>query len=317
MHRLVLVTGATGYVGGRLVPPIVSCGYGVRCLVRKPEQARNQLAPSVEIVAGDLLDRDSAMSAMRGVDTAFYLVHALRAGGDIWRDEITAADNFARAAKQAGVRRIIFLGGLGDALGHPEHLSPHLATRQAVGRILRESGVQTLEFRASIIIGSGSMSFEMIRTLVDRLPVMVTPLWVNRLAQPIGIEDVISYLVAAIEVLIHESAVLEIGGSDRGSYRDLMREYARQRGLHRLMIPVPFLSPRLSGLWLSIVTPLRARVGRRLLEGVRTDTVVNDDHARVLFPEIHPRDYREAIRRALSNEDREAAGPSIMPRAAA
>ena len=178
-------------------------------------------------------------------------MHALGFGGDLWREETEAAEHFARAAERAGVRRIVYLGGLGDAT----RLSPHLATRQAVGKILRDSGVQTLEFRASIILGSGSLSFEMIRALVERLPVMVTPRWVQRQAQPIAIEDVIAYLVASIDVVLDESVWIEIGGADRASYLDLMREYARQRGLHRAILRVPLLTPRLSGLWLALVTP--------------------------------------------------------------
>ena len=176
-----------------------------------------------------------------------------------------------------------------------------------LGRILRDSAVQTLEFRASIILGSGSLSFEMIRALVERLPVMVTPRWVQRQAQPIAIEDVIAYLVASIDVVLDESVWIEIGGADRASYLDLMREYARQRGLHRAILRVPLLTPRLSGLWLALVTPLHARVGRRLLESVRNDTVVTDDRAQRVFPQIRPRGFREAIRRALSSEDREFA----------
>jgi uncharacterized protein YbjT (DUF2867 family) len=301
MSRLVLVTGATGYVGGRLVRPLLSRGYRVRCLVRRPEQARARLPSAVEIAGGDLLDDATIAPALAGVDTAFYLVHALGSGGDLWREETQAATNFARAAEHTGVRRIVYLGALGEAA----RLSPHLATRQAVGRILRDSGAETIELRASIIVGSGSLSFEMIRALVERLPVMVTPRWVQRRAQPIGIEDVIAYLVSAVDVDVAagDDGPIEIGGSDQASYLDLLREYARQRGLRRAMIRVPLLSPGLSGLWLGLVTPLHAGVGRQLLEGVRNDTVVTSDRAHTLFPAIRPRGFREAIRRALANED--------------
>jgi uncharacterized protein YbjT (DUF2867 family) len=213
-----------------------------------------------------------------------------------------AARTFGEAAREAGVSRIVYLGGLGSG---PE-LSPHLASRQEVGRILRASGVPTVELRASIVIGSGSLSFEMIRTLVSRLPVMVTPRWTRSLAQPISIEDVVAYLVAAGRMEIPESVVYEIGGGEAVSYLDLMREFARQRGLRRLIIPVPVLSPRLSSLWLGLVTPLVAHVGRELIDSVRNDTVVEDDRARRDFP-VRPRGYREAIARALRNEDREFA----------
>jgi len=240
---------------------------------------------------------------MAGIDTAFYLVHALGSGGDLWKEETEAAENFAKAAEHARVRRIVYLGGLA-AKGSA---SPHLATRREVGRILRAHSVGTIEFRASIIIGSGSVSFELIRALVERLPVMVTPKWVTRQAQPIAIEDVIAYLLASIEVSTDTSEEIEIGGADRASYRDLMREYARQRGLRRAMLKVPVLTPWLSGLWLALVTPLKARIGRQLLEGMRSDSVVTSGRARELFPAIKPLGYREAIQRALRNEEREFA----------
>jgi uncharacterized protein YbjT (DUF2867 family) len=303
MRRLILVTGATGYVGGRLVPALVDRGYRVRCLVRRPSEARSRLPRDTEIVGGDLRDRATLGAAMAGVDTAFYLVHALGSGGDLWREETEAARNFATAAESEQIRRIVYLGGLAA----PDAVSPHLATRREVGRILRAQRVAAVEFRASIILGSGSLSFELIRALVERLPVMVTPKWVSREAQPIAIEDVIAYLLGAIEIPVGASERIEIGGSDRASYRDLMREYARQRGLHRAMVKVPVLTPWLSGLWLGLVTPLNARIGRQLLEGMRSDSVVTGGRARELFPEIRPRGYREAIRRALANEEREFA----------
>jgi uncharacterized protein YbjT (DUF2867 family) len=208
------------------------------------------------------------------------------------------AERFAAAAGQAGVKRIIYLGGLGRG----DALSPHLASRQEVGRILRESAVPTIEFRASIVIGSGSISFELVRGLVEKLPVMVTPRWVDTPTQPIGIEDVVAYLVAALDRPVEEPVVYEIGGPDRVSYGDLMREYARLRGLKRTMIRVPVLSPRLSGLWLGLVTPVYAQVGRELIEGVRNPTVVEDGRARRDF-DVRPRGVREILSRALVNED--------------
>jgi uncharacterized protein YbjT (DUF2867 family) len=303
MSRLVLVTGATGYVGGRLLAPLLSRGHRVRCLARRPREARRRLPAGVDIVGGDVLQPETLSQAMSGVDTAFYLVHSLGSNRDIWREEADAATNFAHAAEYARVRRIIYLG----ALGGDRPLSPHLMTRREVGRILRSGGIPVIEFQASIILGSGSLSFEMIRALIERLPVMVTPRWVTQDAQPIAIDDVVEYLVSAIEIPLRQNEVVEIGGADRASYLDLLREYARQRGLHRSMIRVPILSLRLSGLWLALITPLHARVGRRLLESVRSDTVVTSVRARELFPAIHPRSVREAIERALANEDREFA----------
>jgi uncharacterized protein YbjT (DUF2867 family) len=225
------------------------------------------------------------------------------ASGTDYRDaDRRGAEAFGAAARAAGVRRIVYLGGLGRG----EELSGHLSSRQEVGRVLARSGVPTLELRASIVIGSGSTSFEMIRALVDRLPVMVTPRWVGTLTQPIAIEDVLEYLVEAADVDLTGGRVVEIGGAERVSYGDLMREYARQRGLRRLMIPVPVLSPRLSSLWLGLVTPVYARVGRELVEGLRNETVVRDPSAAELF-RVRPRGAREAIARALANEDREFA----------
>jgi uncharacterized protein YbjT (DUF2867 family) len=218
------------------------------------------------------------------------------------RDRL-GAENFARAARAAGVRRIVYLGGLGDEEGE---LSPHLRSRHEVGSILRASGVPVIEFRASIVIGSGSLSFEMLRALVERLPVMVTPRWVRVKAQPIAIGDLLAYLEAALDLETEESRVYEIGGSERVSYGELMGEYARQRRLRRFMIPVPVLTPRLSSLWLGLVTPLYARVGRALIESICHETVVRDDRALQDFA-VKPMGVQQAIANALANEDREYA----------
>jgi len=228
-------------------------------------------------------------------------VHSMGSAGDFRAEDQRAAENFARAAEAAGVRRIVYLGGLGAQTG----LSPHLASRQEVGQVLRDSAVTTVELRASIIVGSGSLSFEMIRALVEKLPVLVTPRWVARLAQPIAIDDVLAYLVAAADAPVAGSAVVEIGGPDRVAYLDLMKEYARQRGLRRFFLRVPVLTPRLSSLWLALVTPLYARVGRKLIDSLRHDTVVESPLAAELFPEIRPLGVAPAIARARANEDRE------------
>ncbi|HYL31379.1 MAG TPA: SDR family oxidoreductase [Gemmatimonadales bacterium] len=294
----ILLTGATGYVGGRLLRALEAEGRPVRCLARRPEHLRQRVGPATEIVAGDLLDPASLSPAVAGVHTAFYLVHSMGTGGSYAEEDRAAAANFAAAARAAGVRRIVYLGGL----GHGTRLSTHLASRQEVGRILRESGVPTIEFRAAIVLGSGSLSFEMIRSLVETLPVMITPRWVATPTQPIGIEDLIAYLVEAVDLAGEQSAVFEIGGPDRVSYGDLMREYARQRGLRRLFITVPVLTPRLSSLWLGLVTPVYAGVGRELIDGLRNETVVRDDAARRVF-RVRPRGMAEAMARALANED--------------
>ena len=298
-----LVTGATGYIGGRLVRALHERGERVRCMARQPEAARARLHREVEVVRGDVLDPSSLASALAGVHTAFYLVHAMATPGEFAREEREGAQNFAAAARSAGVRRIIYLGGLGGDAG----LSPHLASRHAVGRLLRDSGVPVIELRASVIIGSGSLSFELVRALVERLPVLLTPRWVSQRTQPIAIADVIDYLVASADLPLEESMVVEIGGRDRVSYLELMREYAAQRGLRRLFVRVPVLTPWLSSRWLGLVTPVYARVGRKLIDSLRNETVVTSPRAAELFPQVAPRDMKAAIAQALANEDREFA----------
>ena len=302
-RRVLLVAGASGYVGGRLVRALAERGERVRCLARRPQDLAARVPRGVEVVGGDVLEAASLEVALAGVDTAFYLVHAMGSRRDFEEEDRLGASSFAQAARAAGVRRIVYLGGLGRATD----LSPHLASRQEVGRTLRESGVTTIELRASIILGSGSLSYEMIRALVERLPVLVTPRWVQQLTQPIAIEDVIAYLVASPDAAVAESEVVEIGGPDQVSYLDLMREHARQRGLHRLIIRVPVLTPWLSSLWLGLVTPVYARVGRKLIDSLRNETVVTSARAAALFPVIRPRGTREALERARANEDGEFA----------
>jgi uncharacterized protein YbjT (DUF2867 family) len=298
---LIALTGATGYIGGRLLRALEARGDRVRCLSRRPEYLATRVGPGTEVVVGDVSRPRTLRPALRGVETAYYLVHSMGYGGSFAEVDRKAAASFARAARAEGVRRIVYLGGLGEG-----DLSEHLASRHEVGRILRESGVPTIEFRASIVIGSGSASFEMLRALVERLPVMVTPRWVGTRAQPIAIEDVLSYLLAALDYEPNGGEVFEIGGSDVCSYLDLMHEYADRRGLRRHMVPVPVLTPRLSSLWLHLVTPVYAGIGRELVDSLRNETVVNDPRALEVFP-VRPRSAAEAIARALVNEDHEIA----------
>jgi uncharacterized protein YbjT (DUF2867 family) len=301
MKPLILITGATGYVGGQLLNALLAAEHRVRCLTRRPEVMRAQALAGAEVVAGDVLDASSVCAAMEGVHTAYYLVHSMDSAGSFEEQDRAAAQIFGDAARQAGVHRIVYLGGLGSA---SRKLSAHLRSRHEVGDILRSSGVPVIEFRASIVIGSGSLSFEMIRALVERLPVMIAPRWVSVSAQPIAIADVVSYLLAALELPAGgTSKVLEIGGPDQVSYGGLMREYARQRGLKRLVISVPVLTPRLSSLWLGLITPLYVRVGRKLIDSVRHATVIEDPSALSAF-DIRPVGYREAIAAAMRTDGR-------------
>lgn len=300
--HVILVTGASGYVGGRLVAALEARGEHVRCLARTPAYLAGRFFPSTEIVPGDVLDPGSLRAALDGVHTAYYLVHAMGSKAAFEERDRVGALNFARAARRHGGRRVVYLGGLGG----PDDLSPHLASRHEVGSILASQGPPTIEFRASIIIGSGSLSFELIRALVNRLPVMITPRWVRAMAQPIAIGDVIAYLLHGLDLETDGNEVFEVGGPERVTYGELMREYARQIGVRRVMIPVPLLTPRLSSLWLGLVTPLYARVGRKLIDSLRNDTVVHDARALECFP-VRPLGVRQAIARALEEEDRQMA----------
>lgn len=300
--RLILLTGASGYVGGRLRGVLEAQGKRLRCISRRPEYLRPRVDASTEVVEADVLDRASLDTALKGVHTAYYLVHSMGSLGSFEEMDRRGAEIFAQAAKAAGVQRIIYLGGLGS---DDENLSAHLRSRHEVGEVLRSSGAIVIEFRASIVIGSGSLSFEMIRSLCERLPMMITPRWVNVPAQPIAISDLIDYLLAALDIDLDESRIVEIGGRDQVSYGQIMRTYARVRGMKVRMIPVPLLTPWLSSLWLGLVTPLYARIGRRLIESIVHATVVRDDSAKLF--DLQPMGIDEAISQALANEDQEFA----------
>jgi len=296
------VTGATGYVGGRLVPRLLAEGYRVRCLARSPEKLDGRpWRDRVDVVRGDVLDPSTLGPFLDGLHAIYYLVHAMAEGerGFEERDR-RAARGTARAAAGAGVKRIIYLGGLGET---GEHLSRHLASRRETGRALREGPVPVTELRAAVIVGSGSMSFEMIRALVERLPVMLTPRWVNTRCQPIAIGDVLRYLVGCLAEERTAGAAFDIGGAEVLTYRDMMLGYARARGLKRIMLPVPVLSPRLSSYWVDLITPIPASYARPLIQGLRNEVVVRDDRIRGLVP-FEPMGYEEAVRRAMALTDR-------------
>ena len=296
----ILLTGATGYVGGRLLHEFEERDVPVRCMTRRPEALKDAISETTEIVKGDVLDEASLVGTMNGIKIAYYLIHSMGSDEDFEEKDRQGALNFGREAQRAGVERIIYLGGLGD---ESEELSSHLRSRMEVGECLRQFGIPVLEFRASIVLGSGSLSFEMIRTLVERLPIMITPRWVDVTAQPIGITDLLSYLEAGSEIEVKQHEIIEIGGTDRVSYGDIMAEYARQRNLKRTTIRIPFLTPRLSSLWLGLVTPVYARIGRKLIDSIRHPTVVQDDRAGIRFPAIRPTSMPHAIAEALRNED--------------
>jgi len=296
--RQILLTGASGYVGSRLWPMLETQGYRVRCMARNPEKLHNQVGSETEVVKGNVLDIGSLHQALKGVWAAYYMIHSMNDTGDFETKEYTGANNFVQAAQLAGVQRIIYLGGLGD---ETQELSKHLRSRHGVGCIFQKSGIPTLEFRASAIIGTGSLSFELVRALVDRLPVMITPRWVAVPTQPIAIDDLLAYLLEALDLSVDLYDVYEIGGTDVVSYGDLMRVYARLRGRRLLIVPVPVLTPYLSSLWLGLVTPLYARVGRKLIEGVAHVTVVKDKRALQVFS-VQPMGVEDAVRFAMESE---------------
>jgi len=295
---LILLTGGSGYVGGRLIPLLEKQRVRLRCLARSLEKMRPRVQPGTEIVQGDVLDLASLDRALQGVETAYYLVHLMSGSKDFEKEDRQAATNFAQGARNAGVRRIIYLGGLGDDADPT--LSPHLRSRHEVGQILRDSGVETIEFRASLVIGTGSLSFDLVKSLTDRLPVMLCPRWLTTPTQPIAVDDVLAYLLVAKDLPPGESRIFEIGSPDVTTYGGMIREYARQKGLRRWLISVPVLTPYLSSLWLALVTPAKFEVGRHLIEGLKNPTVIRDKEALIMFPSIRSMGLPEAIQRALT-----------------
>jgi uncharacterized protein YbjT (DUF2867 family) len=269
----------------------------VRVLVRDPIrlQGRSWLS-KVDVVQGDVLQPDTLDVALVGIDSAYYLIHSMRSGDDFHERDIRAARNFGAAAQRQGVKRIVYLGGLGD---RESDLSQHLRSRQQTGDALRESAVPVTEFRAGVIVGSGSLSFEMIRYLTERVPIMICPRWVYTRVQPISIRDTLEYLVSALKTPASAGQIIEIGGAQVITYRDMMLGYSRARGLRRYLIPVPVLTPQLSSYWVHWVTPVPSDIARPLIEGLRNEVIVHDDTSHKLFPNIQPVTYEVAVNRAL------------------
>jgi uncharacterized protein YbjT (DUF2867 family) len=301
---MILVTGVTGYVGGRLVPRLLEAGYPVRCFVRDPDRLLGYpWLDQVEVVQGDALDRDSLARAMRGVSTAYYLIHGMKGGkADAGRD-LQAARNFAAAAAETRLERIIYLGELVDPASD---LSPYLRARHETGHILRQSGVPVTEFRAGMIVGSGSALFEMIRYLVERQPLLICPRWFYTKAQPVAIRDVLAYLVGALRTPDSAGKLVEIGGATCLSYAEMLAGFAEERGLKRILIPMPVYAPSLSAYWVHMITPIHGSIILPLIEGLHAESLVQDDLARKLFPEIEPLDFRTAVRLALERVQSDA-----------
>lgn len=296
MPQHILLTGATGYIGGRLAPRLLGRGHTLRCLVRDPDRlAGLDWTDRAEMVEGDVLKPDTLPSAMEGVDTAYYLIHSMAAGEGFAERDRRAAENFGRAAKAAGVGRVIYLGGIEPA---GNDTSTHLQSRLETGEVLRQAGPPLTEFRAAVIVGSGSASFELIRHLTERVPVMITPKWVLTETQPIAIRDVLCYLMDALDIPETTGRVVEIGGPEVLTYEEMFKTYAAVRGLKRTVVHVPFLTPKLSSLWAGLVTPISPAIARPLIEGLKSEVVVTNPSGMDLF-NVEPLPYEAAVRLAL------------------
>ena len=294
-NRLILVTGANGFIGRRLVVELLRRGYRVRCMDRRPSQH----PAGTEQVIGDLLLPESLNDALDGIDTAYYLVHSMGQGrGDFATKDRQAASNFVAAAEQAGVRRVIYLGGLGET---GDNLSHHLASRLEVARILQGGSFSTTFLRAAVIIGSGGASYEMVRSLVERLPVMITPRWVSTRSQPIAVGDVIAYLAGCLEEPRTAGQTFDIGGPDILTYREMMERFAAIEGKRLLLIPVQVLTPKLSSYWVGLVTPVKPAIAIALIEGLKNEVICRDNRIQELVP-IRLTSYDEAIRAALAEQ---------------
>lgn len=295
----ILVTGATGFVGSNLIPALLAAGYDVRALTRSPEAARETIDSRVEVLGGDLVEPATLPGVFDDVDLAFYLVHSLGSGTSFADADRRAARNFSEAADEAGVERVIYLGGLGET---GADLSPHLESRREIERVLSEGDYELTTFRAAVIVGAESESFEMVRSLVGRLPIMITPRWVRTPIQPIAIRDVVEYMVAAIEAPETAGLTLEIGGPEVLTYQQMLERTAEVMGRRLLIIPVPVLTPKLSVYWIDLMTDTPSHISHPLIEGLKNPVVVTDDTAQELL-EVSLTPFDEAVERALRGAD--------------
>ncbi|AFK17846.1 NAD-dependent epimerase/dehydratase family protein [Haloferax mediterranei ATCC 33500] len=296
----VLVTGATGFVGRHLVPALLDAGHDVVVFVRDAE--RYDGPDEVEVVEGDVFEPETIAPAMEGVDAAYYLIHSMQSGGDFEARDRLAARNFINAASAEGVERVVYLGGLGE---ERDRLSPHLRSRREVEHILASSSPELTTLRAAIIVGAGSASFDMVRQLAKRLPVMVTPQWVETRCQPIAIRDVVAYLVGVLDHPETAGETYEIGGPDVLTYREMLLRVGEHLGQSPKILPVPVLTPRLSSYWIGLVTDVDTGVARPLIEGLKNPVVVTDDRIRDIV-EVDETPFDVAVERALLEEERES-----------
>ena len=307
-NKLILVTGASGYIASRLIPRLLEQNYGVRGLARRPEQlAARSWGSRVELLRGDITLPASLAPALDGVHTAYYLIHNMTIGRGYTRIEIESAHHFALAAERAGVQHVVYLGGLANP--NAKHIGLHLRSRMETGEMLRYGKVPVTELRAGVIAGSGSISFEMIRFMTEALPLMIGPTWLKNKTQPIAAENVIDYLIAALENPAKQNRVFEIGGGEISTYGDLMLQYARARGLKRKLLMLPGIPLWLMAAGVGMLTPVPRRIAYALIGGLAGDSIVQHDEARRIFPNIKLINFEEAAANALSH-----LSPSAMER---
>ena len=298
MYKNILVTGATGYVGGRLIPKLLEKGYKIRILVRNPERLKNKLwYNKVDIFKGNVLEKNTIKGLFHNIDVAYYLIHSMDSHKNFEKNDILAANIFGSIAKEEKLNKIIYLGGLADS---SSDLSKHLRSRLDTGKELANHSIDLIEFRANVIVGSGSLSFEMIRNLTERIPIMICPKWVYTKTQPISIKNVLEYLVQSIDLEVDGSKIFEIGGKDILTYGDMIIKYAKVRKLKRFLIPIPILTPKLSSYWVHWTTPLSANITKPLVEGLKNESIVKDLSASKYFKDIKLLSYTDSVKEAMS-----------------